>query len=143
MKIKFLSIAFAFVVALALASCDGKKDTTKMEATGDIDKDAKEFVEAVINLSENVKSADDYAKNEKEGKELKEKFEKYYKDKSPEDLKKFQDAVTKLAEGEYKEKLEKATENIKKFEEEAKKAASGAEEAAKKAAEDAGAGATE
>lgn len=48
MKIKFLSIAFAFVVALALASCGS---SGPIEPTGDLDKD----VQALVDKMKDVK----------------------------------------------------------------------------------------
>ena len=85
MKIKFLSIAFAFVVALALASCGS---SGPIEPTGDLDKD----VEALVDKMKDVKdeaSVNAYIEDYK-------KFSEYYnKEGKDADFQKALDDATK------------------------------------------------
>lgn len=77
MKIKFLSIAFAFVVALALASCGS---SGPIEPTGELDKD----VEALINKMKDANSIKDQGEL-KEYTDVYTEFEKFYEEKGEKD----------------------------------------------------------
>lgn len=107
MKIKFLSIAFAFVVALALVSCK----TEAPKPTGDVEKDVKALTEYIQKVD--VKDAKAY----EEATKVAEEFTKYYSEGEGKDkAKEWGEAYAKEA----KKALEKLTDEA------AKAAASGA-----------------
>ena len=82
MKIKFLSIVCACVLALAMASCGGYP-----KPTGDVEKDSK----ALIEKAEGIKSEGDAEKFTK----AIEDFDKYYTEKGGEEAQKW--AAAKVA----------------------------------------------
>lgn len=77
MKIKFLSFAFAFVVALTLASCGNSGPVTP---TGELEKD----VEALVNKMKDAASVKDQGEL-KEYTDLYTEFEKFYEEKGEKD----------------------------------------------------------
>lgn len=97
MKIKFLSFAFALVVAFALVSCG---ETVK--PTGDVEKDLKAFTEYIQKVDVKDKAA------LTEAEKVMEEFNKYYSDEGAgKELKdKWTEAIAKDP---------KATEAVTKF----------------------------
>lgn len=85
MKIKFLSIAFAFVVALALASCGS---SGPIEPTGDLEKDVQALVDKMKDVKDEA-SVNAYIEDYK-------KFAEYYnKEGKDADFQKALDDATK------------------------------------------------
>ncbi len=115
MKIKFLSIAFALVVAVMFTACS-------KGPTGDAAADAKQCATEMIDLMKNVdvsniKTAEDAEKWEKEFSkqvdELQKKYEDFYKEKGEDKLKEFQKAVEDLEnDPEIKKQLEDAQKEM-------------------------------
>lgn len=111
MKIKFLSFAFALVMAVMLSACSSGP-------SGDPAKDAKQCATEMIDLMKNVdvsnlKTAEDADKWEKEFSkqvdDLQKKYEDFYKEKGEDKLKEFQKAVEDLEnDPEIKKQLEDA-----------------------------------
>ena len=105
MKIKFLTIAFAIVAALAFVSC-----TETLKPTGDVDKDLKAFTEYIQKvdvkdasaINDATKVIDEFKKYYEANDELKAKWEEAIaKDpKAMETLSKFLDDAAKAALGE-------------------------------------------
>ena len=90
MKIKFLSIAFALLVAVLFTACS-------KGPSGDPAADAKQCATEMIDLmKKDIKTLDDVKNLETEIEALQKKYEDFYKEKGEAELKKFQDAVAEL-----------------------------------------------
>ncbi len=90
MKIKFLSIAFALLVAVLFTACSNGP-------SGDPAADAKQCATEMIDLmKKDIKTLDDVKNLETEIEALQKKYEDFYKEKGEAELKKFQDAVAEL-----------------------------------------------
>ena len=114
MKIKFLSIAFALLVAVMFSACSSGP-------TGDPAKDAKQCATEMIDLmKKDIKTLDDVKKMEEEYKAINDKYENFYKEKGEDKLKEFQKAVEDLEnDAELKKQVEEAQnkmmENVTKI----------------------------
>ena len=64
--------------------------------TGNPDIDAKAYVEKIISLMENVETAEDISNVQRIDKELKKEMQEAYRDKTAEDVMKFQEEASKL-----------------------------------------------
>lgn len=115
MKIKFLSIAFALVVAVMFTACS-------KGPSGDPAADAKQCATEMIDLMKNVdvsniKTAEDADKWEKEftkqGEEIQKKYENFYKEKGEDKLNEFKKALDDLEnDAEIKKQLEDAQKEM-------------------------------
>ena len=114
MKIKFLSIAFALVVAVMFTACS-------KGPSGDPAADAKQCATEMIDLmKKDIKTLDDVKSLETEVEAIQKKYEDFYKEKGEDQLKKFQDAVAELEnDPEIKKQVEDAQqammENVTKI----------------------------
>jgi hypothetical protein len=114
MKIKFLSIAFALVVAVMFTACS-------KGPSGDPAADAKQCATEMIELmKKDIKTLDDVKSLETEVEAIQKKYEDFYKEKGEDQLKKFQDAVAELEnDPEIKKQVEDAQqammENVTKI----------------------------
>lgn len=115
MKIKFLSIAFALVMAVMFSACS-------KGPSGDPAADAKQCAQEMIDLMKNIdvssiKTAEDAEKWEKEFSQkvddLQKKYENFYKEKGEDQLKEFQKAVEDLEnDPEIKKQVEDAQKEM-------------------------------
>ena len=115
MKIKFLSIAFALVVAVMFTACS-------KGPSGDPAADAKQCAQEMIDLMKNVdvsniKTAEDVDKWEKEfskqGEEIQKKYENFYKEKGEDKLNEFKKALDDLEnDAELKKQMEDAQKEM-------------------------------
>jgi len=115
MKIKFLSIAFALVVAVMFTACS-------KGPSGDPAADAKQCATEMIDLMKNVdvsniKTAEDADKWEKEfskqGEEIQKKYENFYKEKGEDKLNEFKKALDDLEnDAEIKKQMEDAQKEM-------------------------------
>lgn len=103
MKIKFLSFAFALVMAVMLSACSSGP-------SGDPAKDAKQCATEMIDLmNKDIKTLDDVKNLETEVEAIQKKYEDFYKEKGEDKLKEFQKAVEDLEnDPEIKKQLEDA-----------------------------------
>jgi len=114
MKFKFLSIAFALVVAVMFTACS-------KGPSGDPAADAKQCATEMIELmKKDIKTLDDVKSLETEVEAIQKKYEDFYKEKGEDQLKKFQDAVAELEnDPEIKKQVEDAQqammENVTKI----------------------------
>jgi hypothetical protein len=107
MKIKFLSIAFALVVAVMFTACS-------KGPSGDPAADAKQCATEMIDLmKKDIKTLDDVKKLETDIEAITKKYEDFYKEKGEDQLKKFQDAVAELEnDPEIKKQVEDAQKEM-------------------------------
>ncbi|MBO4721914.1 MAG: hypothetical protein J5629_03165 [Muribaculaceae bacterium] len=114
MKIKFLSIAFALVVAVLFTACS-------KGPSGDPKADAKQCAQEMVDLmKKDLKTLDDVKSLETEVEALQKKYEDFYKEKGEDQLKEFQKAVEDLEnDPEIKKQVEDAQkvmmENVTKL----------------------------
>jgi uncharacterized protein YlxW (UPF0749 family) len=114
MKIKFLSFAFALVMAVMLSACSSGP-------SGDPAKDAKQCATEMIDLmNKDIKTLDDVKNLETEVEAIQKKYEDFYKEKGEDQLKKFNEEVAKLEnDAELKKQIEdaqnKMMENVTKI----------------------------
>ena len=114
MKIKFLSFAFALVMAVMLSACSSGP-------SGDPAKVAKQGATEMIDLmNKDIKTLDDVKNLETEVEAIQKKYEDFYKEKGEDQLKKFNEEVAKLEnDAELKKQIEdaqnKMMENVTKI----------------------------